>query len=255
MSFFKVGDGHERFVELWPVVVREQLALVVSMRWLRSFIDTICRSCDVMCMELTVIDAARIAGVSPRTVQRAVADGSLGLARVVGRQSTTDDLAVQAWMRTTCRGRKWSARIREAALDLLSGGPGDSITASERSRLRAALRGMRARQIASSAWIGMWARYRSLGEVDLQLIGPSAVDSLSLGMVAGDSWMRFAQADDLGRVEATQPVLAEPDGDLVVIERAADDGWARRMVDTYVLGDARESAAAARQLEAAAHAL
>lgn len=213
------------------------------------------RLCDVMCMEITVTDAARIAGVSPRTVQRAVADGSLGLARLIGRQSTTDDLAVQAWVRTTSPGRKWSLRIREAAVDLLSGGPGDSITASERSRLRSALRVMSAQQMAASAWIGTWARYRTLGEVDLRPIGPSSVNPSSLGMVAGESWMRFAQVDDLGRFEATQPVLADPDGDLVVIERTHDDRWARRMVDTYVLGDARESAAAGRELEAAARGL
>lgn len=219
------------------------------------YFDTICRSCDGMCMEVTVAEAARIAGVSSRTVQRAVADGSLGLARVIGRQSTTDDLAVQAWLRTTCRGRKWSPRIREAALDLLSGGSGDLITSSERSRLRVALRGMNALQMASSAWIGTWARYRSLGEVVLRPIGPSVVDPSSLGMVSGESWMRFAQVDDLGHFEATQPVLADPDGDLVVVEREYDDRWARQMVDTYVLGDSRESAAAARALEAAAHAL
>ena len=208
-----------------------------------------------MCMEVTVAEAARIAGVSPRTVQRALADSSLGLARVIGRQSTTDDLALQAWLRTTCRGRKWSPRIRQAALDVLSGGSADSIAASERSRLRTALRGMSAQQMASSAWIGTWARYRGLGEVVVQPIGPSVVAASSLGMVAGESWMRFAQVDDLGRFEATQPVLADPDGDLVVVERARDDRWARQMVDTYVLGDSRESAAAARALEEAARAL
>ena len=74
-------------------------------------------------------------------------------------------------------------------------------------------------------------------------------------MVAGESWMRFGQVDDLGRFEATQPVLADPDGDLVVLERVRDDRWARQMVDTYVLGDSRESAAAARALEEADRAL
>lgn len=205
-------------------------------------------------MELTVADAAQIAGVSLRTVQRALGNGSLGTARVLGRQATTDDLAVQAWIRTTSRGRKWSSRTLEAAIDLLSGGRGESVSSSERSRLRATLREMTARQIASSSWIGTWSRYRTFGEVDAQLIGPSIADLSFLGIVAGESWMRFAEVADLDQFEATQPVAADPDGDLVVIERFHDNRGARQLVDIYVLGDARESAAAARELEAAAHA-
>ncbi|MCT1774896.1 helix-turn-helix domain-containing protein [Brachybacterium sp. p3-SID957] len=206
-------------------------------------------------MELTVADAAQIAGVSRRTVQRALGDGRLGMARVLGRQVTTDDLAVQAWVRTTSRGRKWSSRTLEAAIDLLSGGQGDSVSSSERSRLRAALREMTARQIASSSWIGTWSRYRTLGEVDAHLIGPSIADLSALGIVAGESWMRFAEVVDLDQFEASQPVAADPDGDLVVIERPHDNRGARWLVDTYVLGDARESAAATSELESVAHAL
>lgn len=218
-------------------------------------IDTMCLSCDVMCMELTVTDAAQMAGVSARTAQRALADGSLGMARVIGRQITTDDLAVWAWIRTTSPGRKWSSRTRDAAIDLLSGGDGHSVSSSERSRLKAALRGMTAQQIASSAWAGTWARYRRLGEVAAQVIGPSVVEPSSLGLVSGSSWMTFVEVPDLERFEISEPVLADPDGDLVALERAHDGRRARALVDTYVLGDARESAAAARELETAARAL
>lgn len=206
-------------------------------------------------MELTVRDAANSAGVSSRTAQRALADGSLGMARVIGRQVTTDDLAVQAWIRSTARGRKWSRRTREAAIDLLSGGRGEGLSSSERSRLKAALRAMSARQIASSAWVGTWVRYRKLGAVSARLIGPSVVEPSTLGIVAGESWMSFAQVADLERFEASEPVIADSDGDLVVIERDIDDRWARQLIDTYVLGDARESDAAARQLEEAARGL
>lgn len=220
-----------------------------------SGVDTIRRSCDVMCMELTAADAAEIAGVSLRTVQRALADGSLGMARVFGRQVTTDDLAVQAWIRTTSPGRKWSMRTREAGMDLMSGGRGEAVTSSERSRLRSALRRMTVRQIAASSWVGTWSRYRTLGDVDVQFIGPSVVDLAALGLVAGEPWMRFAEVVDLDQFEAKQPVTADPDGDLVVIERSHDNRLTRQLVDTYVLGDARESAAAANELAAVAHAL
>lgn len=199
-------------------------------------------------------DAARVAGVSPRTAQRALSDGRLGMARTVGRQTTTDDLATLAWMRTKSRGRKWSVRTLNAALDLMSGGDGRTISPSERSRLRSLLRTMDARQIASSAWVGTWSRYRTLGEVEAQPIGPSAIDPSSLGIVPGQSWVRFVDVPDLDRFEASQPVIADPDGDFVVIERPHDARLARTLIDTYVLGDARESAAAARKLAAAVHA-
>ncbi len=208
-----------------------------------------------MCMEMTVAGAAQIAGVAPRTVQRALKSGHLGMARLIGRQVTTDDLAVQAWIRTTFRGRKWSARIRDAAISMLSNERDVSISPAERSRLRSALREMSAHQIASSSWPGTWARYRMLGQVDVPRIGPSAVDLTELGIIPGDSWMHFAQVDSLDQFESAQPVIADPDGDLVVIERQRDDRWARQLIDVYVLGDARESAAAARNLEELARAL
>lgn len=87
------------------------------------------------------------------------------------------------------------------------------------------------------------------------MIGPTLVDDSDLGIVAGDSWVRFAQMDDLDSFEANQPVMADPDGDLAVLDRARVNRVARRLVETYVLGDARQSAAAAAKLEEIAHAL
>lgn len=200
-------------------------------------------------------DAAKVAGVTPRTVQRALGDGTLGMARVLGRQITTDDLALQAWIRTKSPGRKWSARTRDAALTLLSNKQGDRLSASERSRLRAALRTMSARHIAALCWSGTWARYRRLRAFDICLIGPSAISPSMLGLVAGESWITFAETQDLDTFERTQPVIADPDGDLVVIERPHDSRRAITLIDTYVLGDARESTAAAEALEVVAHAL
>lgn len=94
-----------------------------------------------------------------------------------------------------------------------------------------------------------------LGTVDASRIGPSVVDLTELGIIPGESWMHFAQVDSLERFESAQPVIADPDGDLVVIERQLDDRWARQLIDVYVLGDARESAAAARNIEELAPAL
>ena len=211
-------------------------------------VDRTRRSCDVMCMELTVQDAARIAQVSTRTTQRAIEDGRLGMARTIGRQTTTDDLAIQTWVRTTAPGRKWSSKVRNAALDLLSGGTADGLSSSERSRLRSVMRRMGVQQLAASSWVGVWARYRTLGDVAAPPIGPSAADPQTLGLIPGSSWVRFADTPDLDVFEASQPVTADPDGDLIVIERPHDPRLPRVLIDTYVLGDARESEAAAHEL-------
>lgn len=200
-------------------------------------------------------DAARIAQVSTRTTQRAIENGRLGMARTIGRQTTTDDLAIQTWVRTTAPGRRWSSRVRDAALDLLSGETGNGLSSSERSRLRSVMRNMNVRQLAASSWTGVWARYRALGDVVATPIGPSAADLQALGLIPGASWVRFADTPDLDVFEANQPVIADPDGDLIVIERPHDPRRPRILIDTYVLGDARESAAAAHELTAALRAI
>jgi len=58
------------------------------------------------------------------------------------------------------------------------------------------------------------------------------------------------QTDDLDRFEIDQDVILDADGNVGVIERSmVDDRVARILLDTYLLGDARQSAAAATELQ------
>lgn len=208
-------------------------------------------------MELTTRSAAIGANVSHRSAQRAIVDGSLSPLRLVGRQVLLDDVAVQAWRRSRGRGRRWTPHVRDAALDLLSGTPTQHVTGTVLSRLKASVRGMDAVQIAHAVGgLGAWARYRRLGVIaGHDPIGPSQLDAASLGLSAGEAWMRFIRVDDLASFENTEAVALDADGDLGVVERPADDRIARVLIDAYLLGDVRTAHAAGLKLEEAARAV
>lgn len=202
-------------------------------------------------MELTVAHVARQEGRTERFVQQAIQSRRLQGHRRHGRMATVDDLAARAWARSLARGRFWSAEIRDAALDLLSDGRTDRASSSERSRLRAKLRAMPVAQIAHAAGgLGEWARYRGLAPDELPRVGPSLVDAAALGVVPGQDWLVFLQTPDLDSFELAHDVTLDADGNLGVIERrSVDNRIARVLLDTYLLGDARLSAAAGAELE------
>jgi hypothetical protein len=98
--------------------------------------------------------------------------------------------------------------------------------------------------------LGAWARYRGKSPIGLVRIGPSAADPGEFGIVPGEGWLTFLQTDDLDRFEIDQDVILDADGNVGVVERSTvDDRVARILLDTYLLGDARQSAAAAAELE------
>jgi len=98
--------------------------------------------------------------------------------------------------------------------------------------------------------LGAWARYRGTAPTGVVRIGPSAANPSELGIVAGEGWLTFVQTDDLDRFEMDQDVILDADGNVGVLERSrVDDRVARILLDTYLLGDARQSAAGAAELE------
>lgn len=201
-------------------------------------------------MELTIADVARLYGRSDRFVQQAVTRGQLAAHRRLARQVTIDDISARAWSRSLSRGRQWAPETAQAALDLLEDGGTQRLSSSARSRLRSRLRSMSAHAIAHAVGgAGPWARYRGVVPSDADLIGPSAVDSSELGLVGGNDWMTFVRTDDLDSFELDHDVILDADGNLGVVERVGDDRQARILIDTYLLGDARQSAAAAAALK------
>ncbi|MBK8459891.1 MAG: hypothetical protein WAS07_07840 [Micropruina sp.] len=109
---------------------------------------------------------------------------------------------------------------------------------------------------ASGGLGGGWARYRVVDVPGLPRVGPSSVDQAELGIVPGAAWVTFVETEDLGRLEVEHDVILDADGNLGVLQRShPDPRVARVLLDTYLLGDARLSAAAATELERRAHGL
>lgn len=67
--------------------------------------------------------------------------------------------------------------------------------------------------------------------------------------VAGRAGRRLVQVPDLAEFELRSPVVLDADGDLLVVEREGGVTFARRLVDTYLVGDSRASQAAAEEIE------
>jgi len=92
-------------------------------------------------MEVTLAEAARQLGVSPRQAQRLVQNGTLTLVRKVGRSALVDSAAVLALRRIgSVPGRRWDALTAWTAVDLLETGFTDRLAGSTLSRLRGRLR-------------------------------------------------------------------------------------------------------------------
>lgn len=197
-------------------------------------------------MELTTVDVARWADLDERSVQRAALSGGLPVHRQVGRALLFDDAGVLAWLRSAGRGRRWSDEVRAAAFALLESGSTTRLSASERSRLRANLRRMTVAQLAhvSGGLGGVWARYRRLGR-PLRDVTPL---DLRIDRVVGTPEREVVAVSSLDAFEARNLVVLDADGDLGVIERADGTGPIRRLLDVYLLGDARASGEAEREL-------
>lgn len=212
-------------------------------------------------MELLVSDVADLAQLSERQVYRAIQDGSLSVQRRVAKIPVIEGTAAIAWHRSRHHGRKWTAEVRDAALDLMTNGTTSLLGTSERSRLRARLRTMSTPAIAHAAGGlgGTWARY-SLEEAGATLashgrVGLTEEEMVALGLTPGKSRMTLMTTESLGWFGLQQPVFLDHWGTIGVIERSADDRYARRLLDTYLLGNARESVAADQAIQEIASAL
>lgn len=184
-------------------------------------------------------------------VRAALRDGTLQAHNTFGREPVLDDIAVIAWQRSRSRGRRWTSRVRQAALDLLSSGTTTEFNGSELSRLKRVLRTSAPHHLAylAGGLGGTWARYRRLEDIKgVDLAGPSAARDLLKLTLLGRRKIDFVVVDDLNTFETRTLVALDGEGDLGVIERRPDRRTARVLLDTYLLGDARESEVAAQAL-------
>ena len=219
-----------------------------------------CFACaKLSAMELTVTQAAEVAGLTARVLQQATASGVLPVQRVAGRTQLIDSAVLQAYLRLSRSGRRWDGRTAKAALDLLDAGETRALSGSELSRLRARLRRISAADIAHRLGAtANWYRYRSVNhtrdEVARQVrpTGPTLLEDPRLadrlGLLPGGSDSLYGVVNDLSLVEAESGLILDGEGDIFITERIRN-GVGAGLVDLFLFGDARESAAAATELE------
>lgn len=200
-------------------------------------------------------DVAKMHGVTDRHVRQAVSTGALPALRQFARTVIIDDLAAQAWGRSRARGRVWTDEVHAAARELMEHSGTQRLSSSERSRLRRVLREIGVAELAHRAGGlgGWWGRYRALrgGQLrGVRRIGPSSPDLPRLGLVGADPYMKFYEVDSLDDFELDNEVSLDASGEVGVVERESQTGVTRVLLDTYLLGGARESSAAAAMLEA-----
>lgn len=211
-------------------------------------------------MELTLSRAAEMAGVTTRRLQQATASGDLPVQRVAGRTQLVDSAILAAYLRVSRSGRPWESRTARAALDLLGHAETSALAGSELSRLRSRLRRMKAADIAYRlGGTANWYRFRSVDQTHDQIAqqvrrtGPSLLDDRTLadqlGLLPGASGNLYGVVADLSAAEAEFGLILDGEGDVFLTERTGDDGAGEVLVDVFLFGDARESAAAAVELE------
>ncbi len=211
-------------------------------------------------MEMTISRAAEVAGVTTRRLQQAAETGDLSVQRVAGRTLLIDSAVLAAYLRTSRSGRRWGHRTARAALELLNDGRTTLLSGSELSRLRSRLSVLSGAGIAHklNAAAG-WFRYRSVGEASaetlagVRLTGPSALTderlAEQLSLLPGPASSVFGVVDDLSMAEVELALVPDGEGDIFLAERASAGGTAQILVDIFLFGDARESAAAELELE------
>jgi hypothetical protein len=211
-------------------------------------------------MEVTITSAAHIAGVTARRLQQATASGELPVQRVAGRTQLVDSAILGAFLRQSRAGRRWEARTSRAALDLLGSVASRELAGPELSRLRSRLRRMSAADIAYRLGASAnWYRYRSVDHTRDEVAqhvhptGPSLLDDATqaeqLGLLPGVSSNLYGVVRDLSAAEAELGLILDGEGDVFLVERSETGGTEEALVDLYLFGDARESAAAAAELE------
>lgn len=142
----------------------------------------------------------------------------------------------------------------QAAFDLINFGETPSITdALSLSRLKGRLRTIPISQLAYllGGIGGQWTRYRCADpqlKQRVDLIGPSKVDPRQLGIAETGGWMTFAETSDRAELAYDLDLIEDADGNFGVVERPSAGGQARILLDTYLLGDARESMLAQHRL-------
>lgn len=188
--------------------------------------------------------------LSQRQVQRLANANRLAASSVAGR-TVISGRSVTALERTAGRGRRWNDATVAAALELLSEGATSALQTAPRSRLRARMREIDARELAYQALSGRVSLWRS---TSASLMHPGSLASTELGLT-GAGGTRVRSCDDVAEDARRQRLVQDEEGDVVLVALGRAQKLAAEIITLYAYGDARESAAAASWISTKVRAL
>lgn len=200
---------------------------------------------------VTVSEAAERLGVSTRRVQHLVARGELRqLARGVIDETSIERLVA---VRQGSHTRAWSEATAWGAVSLLSAGRAEWLGASQRSRLRARLRGLNAAELVERARERAdVTRYRAHATTERRLreiLVHTAGAPGRLGLVDTNRTDGYLAADDVARTVRNHGLIRDDDGhvtlrattmDLSVVENLAHRSVVLAALDLAESLDVRE---------------
>lgn len=194
-------------------------------------------------MEVTTRAAARQLGVSQRQVQRLASGGRLSHRSVAGR-TVVSGRSLVALSRSATRGRRWDDHTVQAACELLERGHTECVHGSQRSRLRARLRTISAAELALHILGDRVTLWRSTRQEESR--GEPFVDGLS----ATGEGIQVKVVEDAAALSRRFRLIADGDGNVIVVERATTAASVVADIALYAYGDERTSSAARQRIEA-----
>jgi excisionase family DNA binding protein len=213
---------------------------------------------------MTTQQTADRLGVSVRHVQRLVSAGDLA---AIGTDRIDADSVVQ-WLaqRQGSRVRAWEEPTAWAAVDLLEGGSAPWLGQSQRSRLRTALGGASAAELAARARNRaevhrFHAHPKALGHLEREVVASGVSRGVGGLTAASDRLDGYVAASDLRRLVTRYRLESDPSGAVILratgmrVDVVAELSRGARQVlaglDLAGSTDARERSAGHRILERA----
>ncbi len=191
-------------------------------------------------MDTVTRDAATQLGVSQRQVQRLARDGRVLSREIAGRRVVSSRSLIAA-SRSAGRGRSWEGNTVVAACELLLTGATDRMSGSQRTRLRARLRTISISDLAYQVLSDRVTLWRSTR--------PTSRDRESDGLTSTGQRLDVKVTRDAAAFARRARLLADADGDTLIVELDLDATAVVEDLALYAYGDERTSVLARQRIE------
>ena len=216
-------------------------------------------------MEVTLADAARRLGVTPRQAQRLAREGRLQEVRRVGNTVLVDDSSLTALSRASRgAGRRWEAKTAWAAIELLETGATQRLRGTTLSRLTSKVRSLTVEEfvrLASQRATTYRCQQSRRSEAALRealllsgvsrLTDPGVAEHFALAPLAGSLMEVYVLTAEWPSHRERFGLVADAEGDVLIHVTTIEPvlGLVATALDLAERGSARERSAAVRVLQ------